>query len=180
MTPKIIELKQAPVVLVELPERESIGKLELKWDSPLMGGNHKVHLLNNRRYIGTLGLAKHFNEDSILGILSDLTEEQFEECVDKEEFYYKCYTDQEEIKEDGRISLLVGFSIAKDSFYSLLESENVYTENPVGETPPDIRDFIDCGDPSDYSNAYDKAVSNWEEAQSRTIDPTRTVILLKL
>lgn len=164
MTQKIIELKQAPVVLLELTEKESIGKLELKWDSPLMGGNHKVHLLNNRRHIGAVGLANHFNEDSILGILSDLTEEQFEDL----EFLKMPH----DVDYGGDWFIHFPFNgdhveeYAAGAFYSLLKSENVYFENPY--------EHLKAG--MTFAEEHE---NRWQEAQSRTIDPKRTVILIK-
>lgn len=164
MTPKIIELKQAPVVLVELSEHESIGRLELKWDSPLMDGGHKVRLLNNRRYIGAVGLAKHFNEDSILGVLSDLTEDQFAECVKSEDF--KHYSGKYVHLFVDYLNCENAFESSSDSFYSLLESENVYTENTY--------EHLKAG--MTFAGEYE---NKWQEAQSRTIDPTQTVVLLR-
>lgn len=169
MKPRTIELKQAPVVLVELPE----GNFNIRIEGliGLYARNWLVYDLPEANNF-TLPLPVRENFE-IVGILSDLTEEQFAEIVPVAktvqlgELYYNFKTN----KWDAFCS--------DESFQTLLESEKVYTENPVGELPPDIRDFIDCGDPSDYSRAYNKAVSDWQEAQQRTIDPTRTVVLLR-
>lgn len=59
---------------------------------------------------------------------------------------------------------------ASDSFYSLLESEKVYTENPLGTEPT----------PENTPNyAYSIHARQWEQAQQRTIDPKRTVVLIR-
>ncbi|MFS0489912.1 hypothetical protein [Leadbetterella byssophila] len=62
---------------------------------------------------------------------------------------------------------------AKDSFYSLLESENVYTENPYGSNK--MQHLASAPEPGDISELSQE----WEQSQQRTIDPKRTVVLLR-
>lgn len=57
---------------------------------------------------------------------------------------------------------------AFDSFYSLLESEKVYMENPLEKAAK-----------SRGHGTLDNFDQDYEEAQQRTIDPTRTVVLLR-
>lgn len=150
MTPKIIELKQAPVVLVEL----------LKED---------ISYYNIDKYV-----RKGLEADGYVfkGFLSDLTEEQFAECVerinDKRYIHYPNWT---------RL-----YKTAKDSFYSLLEFEKVYTENPFGKKEPQLDDSELWGTPEQDSQVYANLTyrkDKWHEAQSRTIDPKRTVVLIR-
>lgn len=162
MTTKIIELKQAPVILVELPE-----------------GAHNLQIFNDvgRPYLSyyTKPVNTHRaylpdGEHEILGFLSNLTEEQFAERVSKPHFaqifskrlgpFYTDYTNQ------GR-----NMMSAKYSWVSLLESEQVYV-GPVEE--PQITDYT-----VGQLSWYNEDLINWKEAQSRTIDPNRTVVLLR-
>ena len=148
MTPKIIELKQAPVVLVELSKG---ADYKVYGDEVVIGD----HVLSRKQHKG-------------LGILSALTEDQFAECVERIDqehtFGYRDYT--------GFISDL---SKARHSFSSLLRSENVYTENPYGEEQRSYSELMDgvCRD----ELAEDMRL--WHEAQQRTIDLKRTVVLLR-
>lgn len=79
MKPKIIELKQAPVVLVELLEGAKEAHLDIRtgricWSALIEGnrGGRTWHYLSS-----------DYRGANAIGILSDLTEEQFAECVDK-------------------------------------------------------------------------------------------------
>lgn len=149
MQTKIIELKQAPVVLVEKPNED---------DNDLVVVSGKEIFYNGDYF--DLPKAGLHNPWKVLGILPDLTEEQFAECVaDNGNGDYKNY-----------VGSWGGFEKAKDSFQSLLESENVYTENPYGEKAPINNEFY---------WGYLNDLEQWQEAQSRTIDPKRTLILLK-
>ena len=144
MTPKIIELKQAPVVLVELSE----------------GADYKVY--GDKVVIGSFKLSR--TEYKGLGVLSALTEDQFAECVDRTKTHPKYWNYNLNYFREFR---------ASDSFYSLLESEKVYTENPYRH--PD-KIYTNRDD----SNIFQKhSMKKWQEAQQRTIDPTRTVVLLR-
>lgn len=155
MTPKIIELKQAPVVLAELPntfEKPHIKKVD--GFSHLIWAIYNGHIISRKR-IG-------YGDVKLVGILSDLTEEQFAECVN-------VYEVSESI------------NIPKMRFYQMLESEKVYTENPF--------EFPCTTDPKYYDSPYDGTgfyqelysndMDQWQEAQQRTIDPKRTVVLLR-
>lgn len=172
MTPKIIELKQAPVVLVELPKgckhENLLGKSGdgtfLLWDSTNNFDD------DNRPHGQILIDVDPMNKWKILGALSDLTEDQFAECVivfnqingDVVYANYIMGTDE--------------YS-AKDSFYSMLESEKVYTENPhdyMLQSTEENFDNCKC-DKTELQIVREK----WQEAQYRTIDPTRTVVLLR-
>lgn len=170
MTPKIIELKQAPVVFVELPERP----VEVK-DSYANGFIYK----DKTGYIESEYLEDYCDwEDSkLVGILSDLTEEQFAECVDSDGHYgiimFRNYKQTAMPLYDEQISVI-------ESFYSLLESEKVYTES---QAFPDMHDPKYYDEPYDgtgfYQEIYSSDIVDWKEAQSRTIDPKRTVVLLR-
>lgn len=63
MTPKIIELKQAPVTLIELPEKEA-----------------KTMTTTDVRLI------KAMSQTTYLGFIPELSEEHFAECVDHGEY----------------------------------------------------------------------------------------------
>lgn len=151
MTPKIIELKQAPVVLVEMSERP----VEVK-DIYANGFIYK----DKTGYIESEYLEDYCDwEDSkLVGILSALTEEQFAECVDKVFFssgsIYKNY------------KTLMGLGKASEAFDTLLESEKVYMDNPYEHLKEGMTFAEECE-------------NKWQEAQSRTIDPARTVVLIK-
>lgn len=178
MTPKIIELKQAPVVLVGLSERP----VEVK-DSYANGFIYK----DKKGYIESEYLEDYCDwEDSkLVGILSDLTEEQFAECVDWYDYSheddltalyaFKDYVNG--IKEANDYWDEYPFDAAKESFYSLLESENVYTENPHGKEPEYV--ITQYGVLPEGYKRFENDHNKWQEAQSRTIDPTQTVVLLR-
>jgi hypothetical protein len=161
MTPKIIELEQAPVVLVELncyfsnPDTIGIGNDETYTYMRELSTGKSIALGVNLK---------------VLGALSDLTEEQFAECVDSDGHYgvmmFRNYKQTSMPLYDEQISVI-------ESFYSLLESEKVYTENPCGtEKPEPCYKVL-------WDAEGDELVEEWEEAQKRTIDPSRTIILLK-
>lgn len=186
MQAKIIELKQAPVVLVELSERP----VEVK-DSYANGFIYK----DKTGYIESEYLEDYCDwEDSkLVGILSDLTEDQFAECVPFKNivspfpcnccgYDVDCYRNfVEQTLEDWEDNPVVDRCYSrKESFYTLLESEKVYTESQA---------FLDMHDPKYYDEPYDGTgfyqeiyssdIVDWKEVQSRTIDPTRTVVLIK-
>lgn len=153
MQTKIIELKQAPVVLVELP----VGEIEFFNIDPLV-----------RSEIESRGFTYH-------GRLLHLTEEQFAEFDFLEMPYdsdyggkwFICFPFDEDVVVET----------AEESFYSLLTYENVYTENPKGKQPTkykgkDLPKQV-------RKEMYSFAMQKWQEAQSRTIDPTRTVVLFR-
>lgn len=155
MTPKIIELKQAPVVLVEKPNED---------DNDLVVVSGKEIFYNGDYF--ELPKADFRNPWRVLGILSDLTEEQFSEFAIKMTWGGDAgiYADHTNPSTSVKMS-------AKESVYSMLKSENVYTENSYGGKPEPCGCMGPCGIPC--------AFNEWQEAQSRTIDPTRTVVLLR-
>lgn len=171
MTPKIIELKHAPVVLVELPERP----VEVK-DSYANGFIYK----DKTGYIESEYLEDYCDwEDSkLVGILSDLTEEQFAEWAVKypgnattQRYVNHAHKDKSAGMQVSRVSSPSTYR-ASDSCLSLLESENVYTENPYGaEEPESCRCMGPCGRPCRHVD--------WMEAQDMVIDPARTVVLIR-
>lgn len=158
MTPKIIELKQAPVILVELPE----------------GAEYEV-VSEHEVIIGDRVLSKKDYEG--VNILSDLTEEQFAECVAKPHFiqffsakigpFYTDYSNQ------GRSMMS-----AKYSWDTLIDSEQVYTENPYSK-PLRFDKWYKWGEFSDLSGSEKIDSEKYWAAQSRTIDPNRTVVLIR-
>lgn len=171
MTPKIIELKQAPVVLVELPSNEwnissisiGVGESDTALCDPFTGDHYPVGV----------------NLKSV-GILSDLTEDQFAECVSTPHYnqffsakigpFYTDYSNQ------GRSMMT-----AKYSWDTLLESEKVYVgENPFGKDHPIFVNWEGYAyiHPSQIKR-FKESVEDWKEAEPRTIDPARTVVLLK-
>lgn len=191
MTQKIIELRQAPVVLVELPE--IVTGVKLRYDeliSALFPEKHNP-CLPSPDLLGFTGeewwvLYSAPYGTILLGLLELLTEEQFAECVD----------DNGNGDYQNHVGIWGGFETAKQSFYSLLESEKVYTENPYGiERPPNtpidsipytqnkgyvhFRNQHPNVPPSDSSLSYESFILKWQEAQQRTIDPSRTVVLIR-
>lgn len=162
MTPKIIELRQAPVVLVELncyfsnPDTIGIGNDETYTYMRELSTGNCIALGVNLK---------------VLGALSDLTEDQFEECVDRTKTHPKYWNYNLNYFREFR---------ASDSFASLLESEKVYTES---QAFPDMYDPKYYDEPYDgtgfYQEIYSSDIVDWQEAQSRTIDPLRIVVLLR-
>lgn len=139
-------------MLVELPEGAKEAHLDIRtgricWSALIEGtrGGRTWHYLSS-----------DYSGASAIGILSDLTEDQFAECVN-------VYEVSESI------------NIPKMRFYQMLESEKVYMENPYGEDQRSYSELMDgvCRD----KLAEDMRM--WQEAQSRTIDPKRTVVLLR-
>lgn len=148
MITKIIELKQVPVVLVELCKDD-------------------ISYYNVNKYV-----REGLKEEGFkyLNYLSDLTEEQFAECVGKTPAGN--YLDYVEFRGFQNVH-----ETAKTSFYSLLESENVYTENPhdyMLQSTEENFDNCKCG-----KTELQIVKDRWQEAQSRTIDPTRTIVLIR-
>lgn len=150
MTPKIIELKQGPVVLVELEERPA--KVQDSFANGFIYTDEKG-------YIESFYLDDICEDSKLVGILSDLTEEQFAEWVVRP--FPPINADKKE-----------KYRTAKQSSYSLLESENVYTENPY-KHPREMK-----ATPQSFG-WYKDAVRAFEKAQSRTINPDRTVVLIR-
>lgn len=159
---EIIEIKQIPVILVEFSE--VVDNLQIFNDIGRPYLSYYTKPVNTHRAYLPDG------DYVVLGYLSDLTEEQFAECVGEPHFVqifskrmgplYTDYTNQ------GRSMVS-----AKCSWDTLLESENVYIENPYVEKPEPCGCTGPCGIPC--------AFNEWQEAQSRTIDPKRTVVLLR-
>lgn len=150
MTPKIIELKQAPVVLVELPP----DVYSLKYGD----GGLWVKFDDDQKFTPWYSCNGNIN---LLGTLSDLTEEQFAECVAKVNFesgpVYKNY------------KTFKGLGKASESFDTLLELEKVHTKgNPLDKTAKSVG-----------HGTLDNFDQDYEEAQKRTVDPSRTVVLLR-
>lgn len=162
MQAKIIELKQAPVMLVEIPAdirnlKVNNARNKLEWFKTSINKGMSRGRVTYSEYI-----ALPYGCWAIVGILSDLTEDLFVECVDRTKTHPKYW--------NYNLNYFREFH-ASDSFASLLESEKVYTENPYARP-----------NPKDYNtkiNEYWILEKKWQEAQSRTIDPERTVVLLK-
>lgn len=162
MTPKIIELKQGPVVLVEFPERATKITVEMR-----------KHWSQHCLFYETDDLkCLHLPSGNwmLTGYLSDLTEEQFAECVMLREptvggriQYHDYYGYNEQDTKDT----------AEESWWSLLQSEDIYLKNPYGEDYPE-----EDGNPM-YLLRYNELCKQWQEAQSRTIAPERTVVLVR-
>lgn len=164
MQTKLIELKQAPVILVEIPKgckhENLLGKIGdvtfLFWDSTNKFDD------DNRSHGLILIDTEPRNRWRILGVLSDLTEEQFAECA----IVFN------QINEDiGYANYIMGpgeYS-AKGFFYFLLESEDVHTKgNPLDKVAKSVG-----------HGTLDNFDQDYQEAQQRTIDPKRTVVLLR-
>lgn len=108
----------------------------------------------------------------LLGLLGLLTEGQFAEFAIK-----MTWGGDGGIYADHTNPITSVKTSAKESVYSMLKSENVYTENPLGERPTkykgkDLPKQV-------IKEMYSFAIQKWQEAQSRTIDPKRTVVLLR-
>src|SRR5690606_5371762 len=107
-----------------------------------------------------------FEIETVVGYLSELSEEWFKSRVEPMTILlYRNYTVGSQYEE-----LLL--KTARESFYSLLKSEGWYTENPLGEKPEICYATLD--DPEGY-----EALEEWQEAQSRTINPENTVVLFR-
>lgn len=106
----------------------------------------------NSNYKGSeLVAAEKANKYKIIGISSELTEEQAKEIVDEtNEFGINMFT-------DGRFS----FVTALESFNSLMQSLEMYSDNPLGNNPYKM----------------DVVQSEWQQAQQRT---GRWLIIKKL
>lgn len=180
MTPKIIELQQAPVVLVELPEIDGIWQTVYKNEADTRGliiSKEAKHLdtfgeNSNPRYVFDLPHGKL----TLTGVLSDLTEEQFAEWAVKypgnatpQRYVNHTHKEKSTGMQVARVSYPSTYR-ASDSCLSLLESENVYLENPHGEEPT-------TENTPNYG--YSIHVKQWGQAQSRAINPKRTVVLIR-
>lgn len=159
MTPKIIELKQAPVVLVELED----APIKV-WDSFANGFIYT----EIDGYIETFYLDDICLDSKCMGLLSNITEEQFAECVETSEYFDPLSNLSTVPVYKNYMSDTWGWS-SKYSFFSLLESEKVY----VGENP--LQHLVDkLG-----HGTLDNLDQDYAEAESRTINPERTVVLIK-
>lgn len=170
MRPKIIVLQQAPVVLVELEERPA--KVQDSFANGFIYTDEKG-------YIESFYLDDICEDSKLVGILSDLTEEQFAEWAVKypgnatpQRYVNHTHKEKSTGIQVARVSFPSTYR-ASDSCLSLLESENVYMENPHGQRP-------NCGCYTEYDmEGCAEECYKWINAQSRTIDPKRTVILIR-
>lgn len=182
MKPKIIELKQAPVVLVELDKFTDV-------DCPIeIHGNKLVSSQNKGFIINTTKIPQ--GNWKLLGVFSDLTEEQICEVLNID-FCDICTLEKKGVygTDGGYAAGCEGSrcDYVREELHvkmnELLKSENVYTENPYGFEPDEYDDEfwegIDHEKTVFLEWKYEEIANKWQEAQSRTIDPKRTVVLIR-
>lgn len=111
------------------------------------------------------------NEHTIIGLLKDLTEEQWEEIVKDPTWVGGFGNIYDNYLNDKRPIHLRenGFKTATESGKSLMEREKIYTVNPYGEKP-EYRDYVPAylndnfnKKNKEYDFEYD--LSQWQEAE---------------
>lgn len=112
-----------------------------------------------------------------IGFLKDITEEQAREIVPLyTENLYKDYTKEPEVTDSG--VKVYGFQEALKSLHSLLQSKQVYTENPHGEEPrssnyPAMQMDTSPAAREEFSEDYNR----WQEAEQHVF--RNAVVLVK-
>lgn len=146
MKQAIIELKKK-LLLVELPE----GAINIRTNRSMIFYKVSRHL-----YQYSTGFKIY-----LVGKLTDITEEQFEQWVEwnEESQYYKDYR-----KEGWQGDITV-----YESFFSYLESNRIYFESQDTLDKPN-RDDYDFGHGHNEAELYNKHLKSWQEAQEKVWD----------
>lgn len=153
MKQQIIELKKK-LLLVELPEGYVVVSV--------FPSKRTLTMWNeNGQYI-TEKLDFDVNE---IGKLTDITESQFAEWVE-------AYTSLENRFRNYTVPAYIEFLMktAKESFFSKLQADEIYFENPLGKKPH-LGMFIE--QKGNCVKDYDKAFNEWQEAQQKVWDINR-------
>lgn len=117
-----------------------------------------------------------FDQYQLLGRLPDITDEQAEDIVDSEDFkhysgrYFHMFVDYNNCEN--------AFDDALDSLHSLLQVNEVYFENPLGDKP-DINKTKFKMFGSLYKE-YSRLLTEWQEAQSKVFDKDRIYLFKKI
>lgn len=162
MKQAILTFEKKSVLLVELPE--DITNIVV-YDCPLHNC-HKIVFTSKKQDPGQCGgdmvPLGHYVE--LIGKLSELTEEQFAEIVDKDRSGYKDYD------EEG-ICSIYPFIGAKGSFLSKLRADGYITEMPeIKEDPSDFGPGWDLG----YGGFPQRIVEEIDAANARLFSPDKT------
>ena len=140
MKQQIIELKKK-LLLVELPE----GAKDIE-----------ISVLGDIMYRHKLGLDILWQSNgsevkNLVGKLTDITEEQFRQWVDKfHDGYYRDYKEKISFSPDADTDIF--FLSAKESFFSKLQAEGIYFENRMPK-------------PTKEKYAYSRGIWTWDEGK---------------
>lgn len=153
MKQAILTFKKAKIIIIELPD---------DLDRFIMAYGNCIGWLDKE---GMCCTEQPLGEDSdesleLIGKLSELTEEQFAEIVDKDRSGYKDYD------EEG-ICSIYPFIGAKGSFLSKLRADGYYTENPAG--PID-----ECVISAPGSGPYEYEMAMWNRGEEKIFSPDKT------
>lgn len=152
MKQAILTFEKAKIIVIELPD---------DLDRFIMAYGNCIGWLDKEGMCCTEQPLGEDSEESLeyIGKLSEVTEEQFTEIVDKDRSGYKDYD------EDGIFSIYP-FIGAKGSFLSKLRAEGFRTENEPA--PPKCGCYGPCGLKCDYAD--------WHEAEDSTFSPDKTYL----
>jgi len=153
MKQQILNLKKK-LLLVELPEGNNPNEFLLTWDS------------------GDIFHSKLLEVD-LIGKITDIAEEQFNQWV-KDGSYMKTFWNY--LKNDTHKSNQL--QTAKDSFFSYLEKEGIYFENPIEKPIIEEYGYFDERDAEghfyksyweseDGEETWSEAIHLWQEAEQK-------------
>lgn len=173
---KTLQLKTLPLLLVELPEGYRITGIDGYTD-----GQRYLILYSDTEPEQYKKLPD--GEWDMIGKLSEIPDEWFENLVDYyvyEDTTYgerRAFRDYVTGEDTDDYWDMYPYDNARESFYSLLEAkERVHLNgNPMGDKEPDPL-LYNVGHWSGNAVGYSIHYKNWQQAQSRTLDPERTYI----
>ena len=162
MKQQIIGLNKK-LLLVELPERAKFISIE---GDKLYYYQEFLGIKNIKSYRKLSEMCKY------IGKLTDIKEEQFDGLVFRSKIVgYKDYNHKDkQLDKLGLFNALLEmkFKIAKESFFSKLEKDEIYFTNPLGEFPTKHNTGLE------YGMEYISKQASWEEAQEKVWDKERT------
>ena len=156
MKQQIIELKKK-LLLVELPECYVVVSV-FPPKRTLTTWNENGQYITEKL---------DFDVDEI-GKLTDITESQYQQWVDKfNNGAYRNYKDEYPFYPDFDTDNF--YLTAKESFFSKLQADEIYFENPLGEKPVLDKESL-WGNPEQDTQVFaalNYQIDKWEEAESK-------------
>lgn len=182
MKQAIIELKKK-LLLVELPEQingDDVSVIHNQDDYDQLEFQYPTHEFRGLQCYDCGYLPKGNNYKPI-GKLTDITEEQFhkwsgsyewEDAPEGSKYAYKDYKDGKETDEYWD---MYPFDTAKESFFSKLEAEGIYFENPLGEELMKWNKYESIHKKIPHT-PYSLYKKDWQEAQEKLWNRDNTYI----
>lgn len=164
MQPTEIKTGKATILVVKVPEGSKEFNIGF-WGNPDMGGNNvqALYSSDSRPPIKVLGRIKEVGNWKLLGLSTELTEDQWKEILPKYKYdkhlgEYENYTDSDEY-----------FKTATESGRSLLVANRFFEKNPYGRQPMVKGVCIERQGVDHTRNEYveTKEHRQWREVQDR-------------